>query len=172
MTMKIGIWEGFCLGHKACSKSLNTPRRPRNTYNLKSFSEKGRSAAANSSNNAFAFCINWVTDSSPCWRSWRDPWSCIIRELNVEARACLSVRQTELEVWQSTTRWRTFTNSKESRALKMSWSCYFQRRKEWFTWREVSSATSTYEGQEFEPSTNPKTPWPMRYNFICIRQYR
>jgi hypothetical protein len=72
---------------------------------LKSSSETGRPTAANSSNNALAFCIN-CTDSSPCWRSWREPWSCIIQELDVEARPCSSVHQTEHEVWQSTTKWK------------------------------------------------------------------
>jgi hypothetical protein len=93
--------------------------------------------------------------------------------LDVEARACSSVLQTALEVWQSTTRWRTFNDSEESRAFRMSWSCCLQWRKNWFTWREVPSAARTCGvGQEFEPSIKPKTHWPRRYGFICICQYR
>jgi len=98
---------------KSCSDS---PRRPRNTYKLKSSREIGWPAAPNSSNNALDFCINWVTDSSPCQRSWKEAWSCIIRELDEEAIACSSVRQIELEVWQSTTRWRTSMDSEDSKA--------------------------------------------------------
>jgi hypothetical protein len=68
----------------------------------------------------------------PCRRSWREPWSCIIHELDVKARAYSTVRQIELEVWQSTTRWRTSIDNEESRALRMIWSCCFQRIKNWF----------------------------------------
>jgi len=112
--------RGSTLITKLVIKSLNSPRRPRNTYKLKSFNETGRPVATNSSNKALAFCINWVTDSSPCQRSWRELWSCIIQEFNVEARACLSVRQAKHDVWQPTTRYKTFIDSEESRALRMS----------------------------------------------------
>jgi len=155
------------------TKSLNSPRRPWNTYRLKSVSEIGRPAAASSSNKVLTFYRNWVTESSPCRRSWREPWSCIIRELDVKARACSSVCQTEHEVGQSTTRWRTSMDSEESKALRMSWFCCFQQRKSWDTWRETPSAARICgEGQEFEPSTKSKTLWPKRYGFICIRQYK
>jgi hypothetical protein len=137
---------------------------------LKSSSEIGRPVAANSSNNALTFCINWDINLSSCRRSWMEPWSYTIWKFDVEARACSNVRQTEHEVWQSTIRCRTFMDSEESRALRMSWSCCFQRRKNWFTWREVPLVARTCgEGQELEPSTKPKTPWPRRYDFIYIR---
>jgi len=135
MTKQICIWKRISLVTRLVTKSLNSPRRPRNAYKLKSASEIGRLAAASSSNKALAFCRNWITDSSPCRRSWREPWSYIIRELDVEARACSSVCQTEHEVGQSITRWRTSMDSERSRALRMSWSCCFQWRKCWDTWR-------------------------------------
>jgi len=140
--------RGSTLVTRLVTKSLNSPRRPRNTYKLKSSSDTGQPTTTNSSNKALAFCINWVTDSSPCRRSWKEPWSYIIHELDVEARVCSSVCQTELQVWQSTIRWRTSMESEESKALRMSGSCCFQRRNNWFTWREVPSTTWTSgEGQ-------------------------
>jgi hypothetical protein len=33
---------------------------------------------------------------------------------------------------------------------------------------KTSTTRTCGEGQEFEPSTKPKTPWPRRYSFICI----
>jgi hypothetical protein len=36
-----------------------------------------------------------VNESSPCQKSWKEPWSYIIRELDGKARACSSMRQTE-----------------------------------------------------------------------------
>jgi hypothetical protein len=48
-----------------------------------------------------------LTDESPCWRSWKESWSCMMRELDGDARAFSRVRQTHCEVWQSTTRCNT-----------------------------------------------------------------
>jgi len=151
--------KGSALVIRLVTKSLNSPRRPRNTYKLKSSSETGRPATTNSSNKAFAFCINWVTNSSPCRRSWREPWSCIIRELEVEARTRSGVPQAEQELRQPTTRCKTSIDREERRALKMSWSCCFQVWKSRFTWREIPSwARTCVDGHVLEPSTKPKTP--------------
>jgi len=83
--------RGSALVIRLVTKSLNSSWRSRNTYKLKSSNDTGRPVATNSSNKTLAFYINWVTDSLPCRRSWREPWSCIIHELDVEARACSSV---------------------------------------------------------------------------------
>jgi len=61
--------RSFVLVTRLVTKSLNSLRRPRNTYKLKSSSDTGRPAVVNSSNNTLAFCINWVIDSSPCRRA-------------------------------------------------------------------------------------------------------
>jgi len=87
--------KGSALIMRLVTKSLNSTWRPWNTYKLKSSSETDQLAAANSSNKALAFCINWVNESSPCQKSWKEPWSYIIRELDGKARACSSMRQTE-----------------------------------------------------------------------------
>ena len=51
-----------------------------------------------------------MTVSSPWRRSWNEPYNCIIRELDEEARACSSVFQILAEVGQSITRWRIFVD--------------------------------------------------------------
>jgi len=53
-----------------------------------------------------------------------------MQELDGEANAFSRVRQTQCEVEQSTTRCNTSTEREESKALKISWSCCFQRRKD------------------------------------------
>jgi len=65
--------RGSALVTRLVTKSLNSSRRPWNTYKLKSSNDTDRPVATNSSNKALPFCINWVTDSSPCRRSWREP---------------------------------------------------------------------------------------------------
>jgi hypothetical protein len=45
----------FALVIRLVTKSLNSPRRPRNIYKVKSSSETSQPAATNSSNNALAF---------------------------------------------------------------------------------------------------------------------
>jgi hypothetical protein len=59
----------------------------------------------------------------------------------------------------------------------MSWSCCFHVRNTWEgpklklveeTKRLLDR--SCREGHGVEPSTNEKTPWPIWYGFICIRQ--
>jgi hypothetical protein len=113
-----------------------------------------------------------VTDASPYQRSWKEPWSCIIGELDRDARAFLRVRQTQYEVWQSTTRCNISMERKESNTLKISWYCCFQRIKERLIVKEDPTKLSeTWDGgHDIEPSTKWKTPWPRRYDFIYIRQ--
>ena len=101
--------SGSTLVMRLVTKSLNSPRRPRNTYRLKSLRDIGRPATANSSNNDFACCIYILTDESPWRRSWKEPWSCMMRELDGEASTFSRVRQTQCEVEQSTTRCNTST---------------------------------------------------------------
>jgi hypothetical protein len=52
----------------------------------------------------------------------------------------------------------------ESNALKISWSCCFQRRKEGFIVEEGPTKLSeTWDGGHvIEPSMKWKTPWPKR----------
>ena len=71
-------YNGSALVTRLATKSLNSPRRPQNTWRLKSSREIGWATAANSSNNDFAYCMYIVIEASPCWRSWKDPWSCIM----------------------------------------------------------------------------------------------
>jgi len=67
--------------------------------------------------------------------------------------------------------------SDESRALRMSWSCCFYVRHTW-EGPELKLAKATKgsldrlceDGHVYEPWTNKKTPWPLSYGFICIRQ--
>jgi hypothetical protein len=61
--------SGSALVTRLVTKSLNSPRRPRNTYRLKSSRDIGRPAATNSLNNDFAYCMYIVIDASPCERS-------------------------------------------------------------------------------------------------------
>jgi len=55
------------------TKSLNSQRRPQNTYRLKSSGDMGWPVAANSSNNDFVCYMYILTDESPCQRSWKEP---------------------------------------------------------------------------------------------------
>jgi len=128
--MKICIQKRLCLGHEACYQIFELTSKTTNTYNLKSSWKTGRLITTNSSNNAIAFCINTVTKSSLCRRSWKEPWSCILRELDREARACLIVCQTQCEFWQSTTRCNTSIEREERNALRISWSYCLQWRNE------------------------------------------
>jgi hypothetical protein len=95
---RLAYEKGSALVTRLVTNSLNLPRRLRNTYKLKSCNETDRPAAANSSNNTFAFYINIMTESLPCRRSWKEPWNCIIWELDEEAKAGSKVCQTECEV--------------------------------------------------------------------------
>jgi hypothetical protein len=65
----------------------------------------------------------------------------------------------------------------DSRALRMSWSCYFHVRNAWegptLKLAEVAEKLldrSSGEGHEWEPSTNEKTLWTITYGFIYICQ--
>jgi hypothetical protein len=65
MTMKIYIQKRFCLGHKACYQVFELTAKTTEYIQLKSSREIGWLAAANSSNNVFAFCMYIVTESPP-----------------------------------------------------------------------------------------------------------
>jgi len=91
--------NGSVLVIRLVTKSLNSPRRPRNTHILKSSRDMGRPTTTNSSNNDLACCMFILTNETPYPRSWKEPWSCMMRELDGDAKVFSRVCQTHCGVW-------------------------------------------------------------------------
>jgi len=114
-----------------------------------------------------------LIESSFCRKSWNAPWSCIIHELEREAKVVSSVVQMSWEVLQSITRCRTSVESKDKRALMIKWSCCFHDKYEGLIDGKDVAVDIRWEGGHGEvPSTKKCMPWPKRKGFICILRYK
>jgi len=162
--------KGSALVIRLVTKSLNSPRRPRNTYKLKSLSETGWPAATNSSNKFLHKLSYWfITLVKILKRAMK------LYNMRVWGGSEGSLKSVPswIRALAANKRCRISMDREERRTLRINWSCCFQWRKSGFTWREVPSPTRTCgDGHMLEPSTKLKTPWPRRYGSIYICQYK
>jgi len=123
----------------------------------------GRPATPNLSNNDFACCMYILTDETPCRRSWKEPWSCMMWELDGDVELSQEFAK-HIARYDNLLRDATHPQREESNALKISWSCCFQRRKEGLIVEEESTEQLEIRdgGHDTKPSTKWKTPWPRR----------